>query len=43
MKANSKKIWAGIVLALLFIIAVAVVDIALMLRDGISVEYVITE
>lgn len=35
-----KKWWACVVVGLLAVIAVAAVDVVLMLHDGISVEYV---
>lgn len=43
MKDNAKKLWACVVAGLLAIIAVAAIDVALMLHDGISVEYVSEE
>ena len=39
-KIDKRKVWACVVAGLLAVIAVATVDVALMLRDGIEVEYV---
>lgn len=39
-KVDKRKLWACVVLGLLAVIAVAAVDVCLMLHDGISVEYV---
>ena len=39
MKDRVKKIWAGLVLALLIIIAGACVEICVMLHEGIEIEY----
>lgn len=40
-KSDLKKLWACVVVGLLAIIAVAVVDVALMLNEGVSMEYVV--
>ena len=39
-KQDLKKLWACVVVGLLTVIAVATVDLCLILRDGIEVEYV---
>lgn len=39
-KSDIKKVWACVIAGLLAIIAVATVDICVMLHDGVSVEYV---
>ena len=42
-KDDLKKVWACLVAGLLAIIAVATVDVALILNEGVSVEYVMEE
>lgn len=42
-KKDLHKVWACYVALVLTIIAVAVVDVALMLHEGIEVEYVVEE
>ena len=39
-KIDKRKVWACFVALCLAVIAVAAVDVALILRDGIEVEYV---
>jgi hypothetical protein len=39
-KIDKRKVWACVVVGLLTVIAVATVDVALILREGIEVEYV---
>ena len=39
-KVDKRKLWACFVALCLAVIAVAAVDVALMLHDGIEVEYV---
>lgn len=40
-KVDKRKVWACFVALCLAVIAVAVVDVCLMLHDGVSVEYVV--
>lgn len=42
-KLDKRKVWACLVAGLLAIIAVGVIDIALILNDGIEVEVIMDE
>lgn len=42
-KVDKRKLWACVVAGLLAVIAVATIDIAFILNEGIELEYVVEE